>query len=306
MDAHEMKDELDLKRILIYVAWACGIAWAGGLALYLTGGLANDLRTMLLLTIVYMGAPAMAHVLTRLVTREGWHGLYLWPRLRRGWPYWLVCWFAPGLLTFAGAAVFFALFPRYYDPSLDAVRRLLQAAAEQAGQPMPEISPWLVVVTQTVQAMLIAPILNALPTLGEEFGWRAYLQPRLMALGGRKAVLLTGAIWGVWHWPAIAMGRNYGLRYPGAPWLGVLAMVWFTLALGTLLGWASLRAGSVWPAVIGHGAINGMAGIGALFVQGQPNPLLGPLPVGLIGSAGLALAALAILAWRGALEPVGS
>jgi membrane protease YdiL (CAAX protease family) len=103
-----------------------------------------------------------------------------------------------------------------------------------------------------------------------------------------------GLIWGVWHWPVILMGHNYGLDYPGAPFLGPLVMVWFTLTLGVLLGWLALKAKSVWPAVIGHAAVNGIANLGALLSQGQPNPLVGPTPVGLIGGAGFALAALAI------------
>ncbi|MFN2109998.1 MAG: type II CAAX prenyl endopeptidase Rce1 family protein, partial [Anaerolineae bacterium] len=88
--------------------------------------------------------------------------------------------------------------------------------------------------------------------------------------------------------------------YPGAPWGGLLMMIWFTLTLGTLLGWLTLRAGSVWPAVIGHGAINGIASLGALFIKGQPNLLLGPLPVGLVGSVGFAVVMLVLFAWRGA------
>jgi membrane protease YdiL (CAAX protease family) len=138
-------------------------------------------------------------------------------------------------------------------------------------------------------------LINGLATFGEEFGWRAYLQPKLLPLGERKAMLWMGLIWGVWHWPVILMGHNYGLDYPGAPLLGPLAMVWFTLILGIFLGWLTIKAGSVWPAVIGHGAINGMANLGLIFSQGQPNPLLGPAPVGLIG--GIGFAAVALVLW---------
>lgn len=301
-----MNNIVDLKRILVYLVFAFGIAWAGGLVIFLTGGLVNSppigggLRlAFLLLAVVYMGAPAAAHVLTRLITREGWRNVYLRPKFRRGWPYWVLCWIAPPLLIFLGAAAFFALFPQYYDASLGLVRRMLGAAT---GQSAPSIDPWTVVISQTLVAILIAPILNAIPILGEEFGWRAYLQPKLMPLGGRKAILLTGLIWGVWHWPVIAMGYNYGFDYPGAPWLGPLAMVWFTVVFGTLIGWASLRAGSVWPAVIGHGALNGMAGIVAFFIQGHPNTLLGPSVVGVIGSIGFAVVALVLFLIPGALD----
>ena len=200
--------------------------------------------------------------------------------------------------------MFFVLFPQYYDSTLGTVRKMLDAAP--GGQSLARVDPWTVVISQTLVAVLIAPLINAIPILGEEFGWRAYLQPKLMPLGGRRAILLTGVIWGVWHWPVIAMGYNYGFNYPGAPWLGPLAMIWFTIVFGTLIGWATLRAGSVWPAVIGHGALNGMAGIVAFFVQGQPNTLLGPSVVGVIGSIGFAVVALILFLVPGALDTFNS
>lgn len=300
-----MNTPVDLKRILIFLALAFGLAWLFALVIYLSGGLQHSPElipgsgislALVLVSVGYMGAPALAHVLTRLVTREGWQGLYLRPR-RHSWPYWLAAWFLPAPMTILGALVFFAFFPRYFDPSLLALRLMLA----QTGPVGLEVA-WAVVVVQVLVGVLLAPLVNGLFTFGEEFGWRAYLQPRLMELGGRRAVLLAGFIWGVWHWPIIAMGHNYGLDYPGAPWLGMLMMVWVTLGLGVFLGWLTIRAGSVWPAVIGHAAINGISGLAAVCVQGQPSPLLGPFPTGVVASAGWTLLALGILVVPGALD----
>jgi len=295
---------IDRRRVTVFLAFAYGIAWAFALVVYLTGGLVNSpvlipalnvtLATVLL-ALGVMWAPAIAHILTRLVTREGWGDVGLRPNLRRGWPYWLAAWFLPGILTLVGMIAFFALFPTFFDPSLGAIMQLLPPGAS--------IDPWVLAVAQLVQAMLIAPLINGFFTFGEEFGWRAYLQPKLMPLGGRTAILLVGLIWGLWHAPIIAMGHNYGFDYPGAPWSGILMFVWIAVLFAALLGWVTVRGGSVWPAVIGHGAINGIAGLGVLFVQGQPNPLLGPLPVGVIGSLGFAVAAAIIFASRRALAP---
>lgn len=294
---------VDWKRAGIFIAFAFGIAWLVALALYFTGGLTPTPRTLILLSVGYMGAPALAHVLTRLVTREGWQGLYLRPNFRKGWPYWLICWIAPAILAFLGMGLFFALFPQYYDPTLSAVTALMEQSAAAQGQALPAIDPWVIVLSQTLTALLAAPVLNAIPILGEEFGWRAYLQPRLMPLGGRKAMVLMGVIWGLWHAPLIAMGHNYGTGYPGAPWTGILATIWIMFILGTFLGWAVLRAGSVWPAVIGHGAFNGIAGIYVFFTQGSPNPLLGPSLAGLLGSWAMVVVVGIIFLKQGALEP---
>jgi membrane protease YdiL (CAAX protease family) len=297
------KHSVDWKRVSIFIASAFGIAWLVALWLFLNGGLKANTSTIALLAVAYMGAPAYAHILTRLVTREGWQGLFLRPNFKQGWRYWLICWVAPALFAYLGMGVFFALFPQYYDPALSTARAVLEQSAAAAGQAQPTLDPWVVVVGQTLTALLIAPILNAIPILGEEFGWRAYLQPKLMPLGGRTAMLVMGIVWGLWHAPLIAMGHNYGTNYPGAPWLGILATVWLMFILGTFLGWAVLRGGSVWPAVIGHGAFNGIAGIYVFFTQGTPNTLLGPSAAGLIGSWVLAVVALIILLKRDALVP---
>ena len=104
---------------------------------------------------------------------------------------------------------------------------MLQQVQSQ-GAPL-DISPSTLLLVLLGVAVLAAPLINSFFTFGEEFGWRAYLQPKLMPLGFRKAMLLMGLIWGVWHWPLIAMGHNYGLDYFGAPWTGMLA--WFGLPL---------------------------------------------------------------------------
>jgi membrane protease YdiL (CAAX protease family) len=205
------------------------------------------------------------------VTKEGWRDLYLWPRFKQGWRFWVVAWLGTPLLILLGAGLFFALFPQYLDPTLSTAQTLLDQAAKSTGRAMP-YGPLVFIVLQTVQAIITAPLVVGPATFGEEFGWRAYLLPKLMPLGGRKAAVLLGVVWGVWHWPIIAMGYNYGFDYPGAPWAGMLAMVWFAFVVGTFLIWLTLKAKSVWPAVIGHAVLNGFGAIGALVVQGQPDP----------------------------------
>lgn len=302
---------METRRIALFLALAFGIAWATSLIIYLTGGLQNSLvlipntpvtLALVLTTTLVMWAPAIAHILTRPLTGEGWQAVGLRPRFKRAWPYWLAAWFLPGLLAIVGLAVFFIVFPQYFDPSLTTLRNLITMAAPD--MVLTESTLWLIVVAQIFQALLIAPLINGVATFGEEFGWRGYLQAKLMPLGERKAILVLGLIWGVWHWPLILMGHNYGLTYPGAPILGPLAMVWFTVIFSIFLGWVTLKSSSVWPAVIGHGAINGIAGLGALFVQGTPNPILGPLPVGVIGGLGLSLFAAWLVLWPNSLTGV--
>jgi membrane protease YdiL (CAAX protease family) len=303
-----MISQPELKRIKIFLAFAFGISWATALVIYLTGGLENSATitiagaqmnlSLILMATFYMFGPALANIITRLLTREGQQELKLKPMFDQGrWVYFLAAWLLPGGLTILGTVLFFLFFPAYYDSGLTTLQTQMELAGASPG------NPWPIVIVQVVMGILISPLLNALPTFGEEFGWRGYLQPKLMPLGGRKAVLLTGIIWGVWHWPVILMGYNYGLDYFGAPVMGPLAMVVFTIVISALLGWVTIKVDNVWPAVIGHGALNGIAALGVLFIVGEPSTLLGPTPVGIIGGLGFIITALIIFYLPNALEP---
>jgi membrane protease YdiL (CAAX protease family) len=44
-------------------------------------------------------------------------------------------------------------------------------------------------------------------------------------------------------------------------WRGVALMTVNCTIMGVLFGWLRLRTGSVWPATVGHGALNGTGGM---------------------------------------------
>jgi hypothetical protein len=95
--------------------------------------------------------------------------------------------------------------------------------------------------------------------------------------------------------------------WPNIPWCTLPGSVGDGLVhsdSGKIPGGATLKGRSVWPAVIGHAAVNGIGSLGTLFVRGHPNPLLGPAPAGVIGGLGLAIIALLIfVSARGLAEP---
>jgi membrane protease YdiL (CAAX protease family) len=64
--------------------------------------------------------------------------------------------------------------------------------------------------------------------------------------------------------------------------------------ISVFLAWVTLRSGSVWPAALAHGVINASANWTLVFISGASEPLIGPQPVGVIGSLGFALLALLI------------
>jgi uncharacterized protein len=65
----------------------------------------------------------------------------------------------------------------------------------------------LVVVWLTL--LLINTPISAVLTLGEEYGWRAYLLPKLLPLGEFRASAIIALIWAPWHLPLLLVGLNY-------------------------------------------------------------------------------------------------
>jgi uncharacterized protein len=207
--------------------------------------LVPELRFTLALTLMSTGlmwSPALAHILTRLVTRKGFHDTSFRPYIGNGaWNYWMMAWLLPVALIAAGATIYFGIFPQQFDPAMTATMAQQQTLLAQSGQSMPDSTLRLLTLLSFATGLISAPLINSFFTFGEEYGWRGYLQPKLMPLGVRRAMLLLGLIWGVWHWPVIFMGYEYGFDYPGAPFVGPLLFLVFTISFGTIIGWLVLR-----------------------------------------------------------------
>ena len=283
--------------ILIYLAITFGLTWGycflmlypvvNGESLSGVPSLAAQLMTM-----VCMFFPAIGVLLTRLITKEGFKNAWLRPNLRRNIKHYLLAWFGPGILTALGAVLYFLIFP----DNLDLNFSYFIATLESTGAPMETlpIPIELLMLVQLIQAFFMAPVLNFVTCFGEEWGWRGYLLPKISArFSTIPTILITGIIWGLWHAPLTAIGHNYGLEYPGFPFTGIAMMCLFCIVFGTILSYATLKTKSCIPAILGHGAVNGIAAIGIYFTHDGGNPFIGPAPTGIIGM----LPAIALAIW---------
>ena len=90
--------------------------------------------------------------------------------------------------------------------------------------------------------------------LGEEFGWRGYLLPRLMPLGEVRATLTLGSIWALWHLPVILAGVILG----GNGLKGVIALHFISVVLASFpYTWLAKSTGySPAAAAVFHGSVN--------------------------------------------------
>ena len=277
----------DLTRALVYILITFALTWAYCLLLVyplangetLTGVPALALQ---LSVAACMFFPSIGVVLTRLVTKEGFKNCWLRLNISKHIKPILLAWFGPAILTFVGMALYFLLFPENLDLSFG----YFYATLESAGAPMETlpISIELLMLVQCVQAFFMAPVLNFVTCFGEEWGWRGYLLPKVSQhFSTIPTMLIAGIIWGLWHAPLTIIGHNYGLDYPGFPYAGIAMMCLFCITLGIFLSYVTLKTRSCIPAIIGHGAINGIAAIGIYFTKDGGNAFIGPAPTGIIG-----------------------
>lgn len=300
----EQQDRTMLKKRLIwFVSLTFVITWII-FGLIPWRGLTYGTGITIYIVMAGMFIPALSNLLTRLITREGFGNMMLRPNFKGHGKDYLLVFFGPTALLLLSAALYFLIMPGWFDPQFT----LLQAPAAQTGV----LSAQTLLLVMILQIVIIGPVINIIPTLGEELGWRAYLLPKLrLLLSDRWALVVTGIIWGLWHAPVIAMGHNYGASYTGHPWLGILMMVLFCVWLGIIEGYATIKLNSVIPAAMIHSTVNAGAGLAILMAKEGANPLLGPAITGLIGGIPFIMLALILLkktgdnakSRKGAIDP---
>lgn len=104
--------------------------------------------------------------------------------------------------------------------------------------------------------------------LGEELGWRGYMNQKMEPLLGTVGTCIVGGIvWGLWHLPMDIAGCNGAISDAMSMCGG--RMIQLTL-FGVFLMWLTKKTDSVFPTVIGHYMFNESQGaLADLLYQGS-------------------------------------
>lgn len=73
--------------------------------------------------------------------------------------------------------------------------------------------------------------------IGEEYGWRGYLLPRILPMGEIKGTLVLGIIWALWHLPVLTLR-------PGPLWFSIPFFCLLALLLAFPFTWLFRAAGA--------------------------------------------------------------
>ena len=84
--------------------------------------------------------------------------------------------------------------------------------------------------------------------LGEEYGWRHFLQPIMQKKFGMKlGVILLGVVWGLWHIPVDTMYYTQD----SVPQM-IIGQIITCVAIGIFFGYAYLKTNNIWVPVCMH------------------------------------------------------
>lgn len=228
------------KRLFLYLGLTFGLTWGVFLLWILSGGIYLDEEGSLtpmasLIGGIAMLCPTIGMLLTRRLTKEGFafsgtDSMLLGINLKnKKWILYLMVMILPWIYFELGNGLRLLLSPEAFSTEV----------AEKLGSLL-FIQPF---------ASIVNGIFVSFAALGEELGWRGYMMPKLLKLMDAKwAVPVGGIIWGIWHWPMIYMGHNFGFGYLGYPFTGFAAMCVMSVAIGTILTYVTCRTGSIWPA----------------------------------------------------------
>lgn len=247
-----MNRKTEIRRLLLFLAFAFGLTWIVFFAYVFSGNVwmaDGTLSGMDQFVSLGMLLPALAALLTRWLTKEGFAvmgegSLLLSISVREGkWKYYVLAILLPWIYFEMGYALMLLLSPKAFDPVYPTVLEMTDQE-----QSLIFLQPLM---------MMLNGVIGSFAAFGEEAGWRGYMMPKMIKLWGmKKAVIIGGILWGIWHWPLTYVGHNFGRDYFGYPFTGFAVMCLMCIFMGIILTYVTYKSQSIWPAVFLHAVNN--------------------------------------------------
>ena len=274
------KTIMSKKQFVIYMAVAFGLAWILEIIASIFSNNGNQMAfTVILMITMFM--PFMGVLVARIPLKGmGWV-----PHLKGKIRYVFFALWMPALLSSIGGVLFFAFFADAFDSEFLTMRSMLEEAGALEQLEAQGLTIPMYILITVIQAVTYVPFLNMFVALGEEVGWRGVLYPYLKEkLGVTKGRIVSGTIWGAWHWPImIFAGYEYGKEYIGAPVLGPIVFCICTVMMGILFDYVYEKTETIWLPSLMHGAVNAFTIFLYLVKPEYSNmAILGPAYIGII------------------------
>lgn len=250
--------KLEAKRLIIFLLLAFGISWIPAIIMNCAVGYHEWFETykMPFFALIVGYGPALANVITRKLTHEGWNNSMLHLKLKGNIKYYLIAVFTLVVTAVAEGVLITIIYGNADFSDIGGGMKGMQ------------------LIGNVLLTISVVPLM-AFNTFGEEFGWRGYMNQKMEPLLGTTGTIVVGGIlWGLWHAELTVVGHNFGTEYEGYPYLGILAMCINCTFISMGLMWLTKKTGSVYPAAIMHAANNfGGASLRQLFISGIPEDL---------------------------------
>lgn len=286
--------EAETKRLIIFLVLCFGVAWIVEIfaitPMYKSGDVETVSEAVNMISQM-MFTPAIAALIARLFTREGLVKSGFQLNFYEQKFLFLFGWFGMTVLAFLGAVIYFLVFKDNFDPNMTG---FVESYNNNGGAEMDAVNIVATFKTNLLIQVFTAPVSDIINAFGVEWGFRAYLLPKLYRkIGAAPAMVLSGIISGLWYAPLVALGYYYGTDYNGFPIAGIAAMCVFGMVTGIIYSYLCLRTGSIFPSVFANSSISVMMSQAAMFSFDGGNFFIGPSPTGIL--AGIPLIIVAVI-----------
>ena len=264
---------MNWKKINLYILFSCAFSWTVALIMKLAHINIGSILGTVFLAGLYMPGPALATFIIQKGIYKGGFRQYGWTFDKNAikWVLFIPLFFlALTILTFAIIALFgnSHLIPQFGQLDFTQenfnlrLRELASGKIDLDKVEFPNIPPKLAFVAMLGQGIIAGSTLSLPFMFGEEFGWRGLMLRETLKMGFLKASGFIGLVWGIWHFPVILMGHNY----PHHPYLGIVMMCLFTIAISPLFTYVRVKTKSILGPCMLHGMINATGAMYSLYI----------------------------------------